>query len=151
MTALVIPEAHCSVEFDPEWPLTEDRGPDQGSVSQPLRDSGGSVFLHYGPASTLESYVGGWRGRYGDGAHVTADREIVTDDGLEGRSIALALDEEVVSRLGDSRSVTPAQILVCNGYTIRSMPVLLGYLIPSATEAPLVEAADRIVASLRVT
>jgi hypothetical protein len=151
VTAVVIPEAHCSVEFDPEWPLSEDRGPDQGALSQPLGNSGGSVFLHYGPASTLDSYVGGWRARYRDGAHVIEDRQVVTDDGLEGRSIELALDEEVVSRLGDSRSVTPAQTLVCNGYAIDSTPVLVGYLIPQATDPRLVEAADRIIASLRVT
>lgn len=151
MTALVIAEAHCSVEFDPDWPLTEDRGPDRGGLSQPLADSGGSVFLHYGPSSTIESYVGGWRARYGAGAHVTADRAVVTRDGLEGRCVALALDEEVTSRLGDSRSVTPAQILVCSGYTIRAVPVLLGYLVPQAADARHVETADRILASLRVT
>jgi hypothetical protein len=149
VTALVVSEAHCSVEFHPDWPLSADRGPERGALSQPIADSGGSVFLHYGPTSTLEAYVGGWRARYRDGARVTADRPIVTRDGLKGRCLALALDEEVVSRLGDSRSVTPPQTLVCSGYAIRSMPVLLGYIVPQATEARLVEEADRILASLR--
>lgn len=150
MTPLLIAEAHCSVEFHPDWPLHEDRGPSKGSVSQPLADSGGSVFLHYGPASTLDSYVGAWRARYGAGAQVTADDRVVTGDGLEGRSMALALDEEVMSRLGDSRRTTPAQTLVCNGFTIQSLPVLLGYLVPQSADRRVIEAADRIIGSLSV-
>ena len=150
MTTL-IPEAHCSVEFHPGWPLSDDRHADRGALSQPVGDSGGSVFLHYGPASTLEEYVGAWQARHRDGADLTVDARAVTADGLEGRRVGLALGEEVVSRLGDERAVTPAQTLVCTGYTIASMPVLLGYLVPQATDARLIEAAEAIVASLRVT
>ena len=143
MTPLVIAEAHCSVEFDPRWPLSEDRG----AVSQALGDSGGSVFLHYGPSSTLDVYVGGWREH---GGSVTADARIVTGDGLEGRSMTIALDEQVVSRLGDERRVTPPRTLVCNGFTIESVPILLGYLVPEGTDPELIDAAERIIASLLV-
>lgn len=144
MTPLVIAEAHCSVEFHPDWPLSEA----PGAVSQALGDSGGSVFLHYGPSSTLDIYVGRWRER--GGAQLTADDRIVTGDGLTGRSMTLALDEEVTSRLGDERRITPARTLVCNGFTIESVPVLLGYLVPAATDPRVVEAAERIVGSLTV-
>jgi hypothetical protein len=143
----LIPEAHCSVEFHPSWPLTE--GP--GALSQPVGDSGGSVFLHYGSSSTLDRYVGGWQARYGDGAVVTTDAPAVTADGLEGRRVALALGEEAIHRMGAGRDVMPAQTLVCTGYTIASVPVLLGYLVPEATDAALIEAAEAILASLRVT
>jgi hypothetical protein len=143
----LIPEAHCSVEFHPDWPLTTN----QGALSQPVGDSGGTVFLHYGPSSTLEQYVGGWQARYGDGAVVTTDTATVTADGVEGRRLGLALGEEAVHRMGAGHAVTPAQTLVCTGYTIASMPVLLGYLVPQATDRALIEAAEAIVASLRVT
>jgi hypothetical protein len=151
VTPLVVAEARCSVDFQPEWPLSQDRGADEGAVSQPLADSGGSVFLHYGPASTLEAYIGGWQERYRDGAHVTADGPVATADGLEGRRLALALDEQTMTRMGAPRRTTPAQTLVCHGYTIRSLPVLLGYLVPQAADDRIVATAERIIGSLRVT
>ena len=147
---MIVSEAHCSVEFHPDWPLSEARGPDEGSVSQSLSDSGGAVFLRYGPSSELEPYVESWRARYGDGAQVIADHRVVTRDGLEGRGIGLALDEEVTSLLGDSREVTPAQTLMCNGFTIESVPVIVGYLTPQSTDPGLVAAAEAILASLSV-
>ena len=94
------------------------------------------------------AYVESWRARYGDGAQVIADHRVVTRDGLEGRGMGLALDEEVTSLLGDSREVTPAQTLMCNGFTIESVPVIVGYLTPQSTDPGLVAAAEAILASL---
>jgi hypothetical protein len=143
-----IPEAHCSVEFHPGWPLHEERGADQGSVSQSLGDSDGTVFLRYGPSSALGPYIERWRARYGEGARLTADDRMVTRDGLEGRRMVLALPEEVMSRRDAPRRVTPAQTLACDGYTIRSVPVILGYAVPESTDPRLIEAAEAILASL---
>jgi hypothetical protein len=139
---VIIPGAHCSVEFHPEWPLSEQ----PGAVSQSLGDSGGTVFLHYGPASTLDAYIGAWQGR---GGEVTSDTA-VTRDGLEGRRMVVALAEEVRSRMGAEREVTPARTLVCDGFVIAAVPVLAGYLTPQETDPRLVEAAEAILVSLQM-
>jgi hypothetical protein len=143
---VIIAEAHCSVEFHPDWPLSEDRGPLEGSLSQSVGDSDGSVFLHYGPSSTLETYVGALRERRG--VELTADHPVVTADGLEGHCLGLALAEQVMSRRDAPRRVTPARTLMCNGFTIDGVPVLLGYLVPQAIEPELLDAAEAIIASL---
>ena len=74
----------------------------------------------------------------------------VTRNGLEGRRMVVALAEEVMSRMDAERRVTPARTLVCDGFTIGSVPVLLGYLTPQSTDPRLIDAAEAILASLSV-
>jgi hypothetical protein len=48
-----IPEAHCSVEFHPDWPLHEERGADQGSVSITYRVVATDPYGNRGVSATL--------------------------------------------------------------------------------------------------
>jgi hypothetical protein len=155
----LIEEAHCQLTFHPHWPLHVDRGPDNGSVSQNVPGTAnGVIFLHYGRECTTAKYVGAWEEKYGSLASVEKDEDILRN-GLHGRYIRLSLDSMVTEKamvsveggkgIAPEPEVTPAQILVCIGYTIREVPVLVGYLFRENTDEDYFREADQIMNSLK--
>ncbi len=151
-----IPQIGLSIEIRRDWPLESLIEADRGNTYQIVADTGGIVFVLYGPEETVDSFIS----RLSDMITRVTVRvdEQTTCCGEKARHVVLIAETKSLGvyrhRAGKGlvHGQTPATSTYISvvGFNRGGVPVLVGYRLPEAHLAAYQDILDRMAESIAV-